>query len=175
MSQIETKNLLGNSFDQVKEKIKKKREQNDKIREKINNGGHRKVNCEMQAGWSNPSYNKHFENVIIHVHGGGFVAMTSSSHLCYLINWAKEVCPVFSIDYRLAPYARFPELLEDVIRAYLWILVSDILLGFNLFLGVFEAEYGDRAQEDHFCWRFGWRKFDNCPNDMVSGEQGQRS
>lgn len=42
--------------------------------------------------------------VIIHVHGGGFVAMSSGSHQNYTRVWANELgVPIFSIDYRLAP------------------------------------------------------------------------
>lgn len=71
----------------------------------------------------------YFEKVIIHIHGGGFVAMSSSSHLTYLTKWACELkVPVFSIDYRLAPIAKYPELVNDVIRSYMWILVSFIYL-----------------------------------------------
>ena len=41
---------------------------------------------------------------MIHVHGGGFIAMSSSSHLNYTRQWAVDTdVPIFSIDYRLAP------------------------------------------------------------------------
>jgi hormone-sensitive lipase len=41
---------------------------------------------------------------VIHVHGGGFVAMSSASHQCYTRLWADSLgVPIFSIDYRLAP------------------------------------------------------------------------
>ena len=42
--------------------------------------------------------------LIIHVHGGGFVSMSSGSHQTYTRLWANEIgVPIFSIDYRLAP------------------------------------------------------------------------
>jgi hormone-sensitive lipase len=42
--------------------------------------------------------------LVIHVHGGGFVAMSSGSHQSYSRVWANQLgVPVFSIDYRLAP------------------------------------------------------------------------
>lgn len=51
--------------------------------------------------------------------------MSSSSHQTYLVRWAKDIeVPIFSIDYRLAPYVSYPQLLDDVIRGYLWILVN---------------------------------------------------
>lgn len=42
--------------------------------------------------------------LVIHVHGGGFVSMSSGSHQNYTRVWANELdIPIFSIDYRLAP------------------------------------------------------------------------
>lgn len=64
-----------------------------------------------------------FDVFLIHIHGGGFAAMSSSSHQNYLRLWPKELkIPVFSIDYRLAPDAQYPHLFNDVIRSYIWIL-----------------------------------------------------
>jgi len=52
--------------------------------------------------------------MIIHIHGGGFVAMSSGSHQNYTRIWANETgVPVFSIDYRLAPKWVFPAALND--------------------------------------------------------------
>jgi len=63
-----------------------------------------------------------FETIMIHYHGGGFVAMSSSSHQTYLIKWAKKLdIPIFSIDYRLAPVAQYPDLFDDCIAGYLWV------------------------------------------------------
>jgi hormone-sensitive lipase len=62
-------------------------------------------------------------SLIIHVHGGGFVSMSSSSHENYLRKWCKELeIPVISIDYGLAPENPFPKPLDDVWQAYNWIL-----------------------------------------------------
>lgn len=78
---------------------------------------------ENSEGWLKTEEAVYFEQIIIHMHGGGFFAMSSSSHQVYLINWAKELgVPVFSIDYRLAPKTKFPNLVNDVVRSYLWIL-----------------------------------------------------
>eukprot|EP00347_Sterkiella_histriomuscorum_P000824 403374374 len=63
------------------------------------------------------------QSVIIHVHGGGFVAMSSGSHQCYTRMWAKDLkIPIFSIDYRLAPQSQFPDALNDVWQTYYWIV-----------------------------------------------------
>ncbi len=64
-----------------------------------------------------------FDRVVIHCHGGGFVAQSSTSHQPYMNTWVNEFkVPFFSIDYRLAPGAKFPVPLSDVVTAYLWIL-----------------------------------------------------
>lgn len=61
--------------------------------------------------------------LIIHCHGGGFVAQTSLSHETYLRNWAINLgIPILSIDYSLAPEAPFPRALEEVLYAYAWAL-----------------------------------------------------
>jgi acetyl esterase/lipase len=42
--------------------------------------------------------------IIIHIHGGGFVTMSSDQHQTYTRQWARDVgIPVFMISYRLSP------------------------------------------------------------------------
>ncbi|KAJ7303994.1 hypothetical protein JRQ81_011511 [Phrynocephalus forsythii] len=68
--------------------------------------------------------------LVIHFHGGGFVAQTSKSHEPYLKAWAQELgAPILSIDYSLAPEAPFPRALEECFYAYCWALKNCHLLG----------------------------------------------
>ena len=54
-------------------------------------------------------------SLIIHIHGGGFIALESSDHQTYLNRWATKIqVPIFSIDYGLAPEHPFPESFDDV-------------------------------------------------------------
>ncbi|KAJ8687129.1 hypothetical protein QAD02_022923 [Eretmocerus hayati] len=71
------------------------------------------------------------ECLIIHCHGGGFVAQSSRSHESYLRTWTTELdTPILSIDYSLAPEAPYPRALEEVLYAYVWALKhADSLLG----------------------------------------------
>lgn len=71
------------------------------------------------------------DELIIHVHGGGFVAQTSRSHEMYLRSWAATLgVSILSIDYSLAPEAPFPRALEEVLYAYAWALKhASTLLG----------------------------------------------
>ncbi|XP_075696394.1 hormone-sensitive lipase isoform X2 [Rhinoderma darwinii] len=69
-------------------------------------------------------------DLIIHFHGGGFVAQTSKSHEPYLKSWAQELeAPILSVDYSLAPEAPFPRALEECFYAYCWALTNCRLLG----------------------------------------------
>ncbi|XP_053124571.1 hormone-sensitive lipase isoform X2 [Hemicordylus capensis] len=68
--------------------------------------------------------------LVVHFHGGGFVAQTSKSHEPYLKSWAQELgVPILSIDYSLAPEAPFPRALEECFYAYCWALKNCHLLG----------------------------------------------
>ena len=65
------------------------------------------------------------ERIVVHIHGGGFISMSSRSHQTYTRKWAKETKSVlFSIDYRLAPEDPFPAAIEDVWQAYYWIITQ---------------------------------------------------
>lgn len=68
--------------------------------------------------------------LIVHCHGGGFVAQSSKSHEVYLRDWANTLdVPILSIDYSLAPQAPFPRALEEVFYGYCWALKNCHLLG----------------------------------------------
>ncbi|KAM4630569.1 lipase, hormone-sensitive a isoform 2-T3 [Polymixia lowei] len=68
--------------------------------------------------------------LLIHFHGGGFVAQTSKSHENYLRSWSKDLgVPILSVDYSLSPEAPFPRALEECFYAYCWALKNCHLLG----------------------------------------------
>jgi len=71
------------------------------------------------------------DGVIIHIHGGCFVASSSSTHREYLNQWTNSLNKViFSIDYRHAPANPYPCALDDVWQSYLWIVhYSESILG----------------------------------------------
>ena len=74
------------------------------------------------------------ENLMIHIHGGGFISMSSGSHQNYTRLWAKLMpkTVVCSLDYRLAPESRFPAQLDDCWQAYYWIVLNcEKVFGFN--------------------------------------------
>ena len=61
--------------------------------------------------------------IIIAVHGGGFIGSSTFLHERYLRKWVKEInIPIFGINYSLAPEYKYPEGINDVYQAYMWIL-----------------------------------------------------
>jgi len=70
------------------------------------------------------------KTLIIHCHGGGFVAQSSNSHLVYLKSFARGVgSPIISVDYSLAPEAPYPRAIHEAFYAYLWAIENAHLLG----------------------------------------------
>ena len=70
--------------------------------------------------------------LIIHAHGGGFIAHSSKSHEIYLRLWCKELnIPIVSIDYSLAPENPFPKSSEECFYAYVWCLLNKDVLGWT--------------------------------------------
>lgn len=68
--------------------------------------------------------------LMVHCHGGGFVAQSSKSHEIYLRDWAHHLnTPILSVDYSLAPEAPFPRAVEEVFYAYCWAVNNCELLG----------------------------------------------
>jgi hormone-sensitive lipase len=68
--------------------------------------------------------------LIIHFHGGGFIAQSSASHEAYLRDWAKELnAPILSVDYDLAPEHPFPVAVCQGFYAYCWAIKHASQLG----------------------------------------------
>ena len=78
---------------------------------------------EKLIGKAYDPHDPNYDGLILHIHGGGFVAMSSASHQSYTRQWANLVRkPIFSLDYRLAPEFPYPAALDDCWQAYNWIL-----------------------------------------------------
>ena len=61
--------------------------------------------------------------IIIHIHGGGFIAGNTLFHERYLRKWVNQLnIPIFGINYSIAPEYCYPEALNDVYQAYMWII-----------------------------------------------------
>lgn len=63
------------------------------------------------------------DNVILYLHGGGYVSCTPATHRPITAALARLTgSRVFALDYRLAPEHRFPAALDDAVTAYQWLL-----------------------------------------------------
>uniref|UniRef100_A0A1X7TZZ6 Hormone-sensitive lipase n=1 Tax=Amphimedon queenslandica TaxID=400682 RepID=A0A1X7TZZ6_AMPQE len=82
------------------------------------------------TGYKRPPTVPPSTGLIIHFHGGGFVAQSSKSHEFYLRWWSKELdCPILSVDYSLAPEAPYPRAVDECIFVYAWALNNLAFLG----------------------------------------------
>ena len=65
------------------------------------------------------------DRVIVQIHGGGFIAMSSYSYQPFAREWVKNTRSVmFCIDYGLAPERPYPNAIEDIWQAYYWIMTQ---------------------------------------------------
>ncbi|MCE5291233.1 MAG: alpha/beta hydrolase [Nocardiaceae bacterium] len=83
---------------------------------------------QVRGEWvERPGVGPRTENVILYIHGGGFVAGSPLSHrgLTSEIS-ARTGRPVFSVDYRRAPEYPYPAAADDALRAYKWLLASGL-------------------------------------------------
>ncbi|KAK7066167.1 hypothetical protein SK128_008931 [Halocaridina rubra] len=68
--------------------------------------------------------------LLVHCHGGGFVTQSTKSQEVFLRDWCVNIgVPMLSIDYSLAPEARYPRPLEEVLTVYAWVLNNFEILG----------------------------------------------
>ena len=70
------------------------------------------------------------DSLIIHCHGGAFVALNSENYECVMLQWA--VCldvPIISVDYSLAPEFPFPRSLQELLYVYAWALINPQVFG----------------------------------------------
>ena len=93
------------------------------VLEEIKKNDNEKKMVESLSISNNPKIVSALGNVIIlHIHGGGFIGMSSRSHQSYTRKWAVMLgIPIFSIDYRLAPEFPYPAALDDCWQAYHWL------------------------------------------------------
>lgn len=74
-------------------------------------------------------------NVLLYIHGGGFISGDCESHRMHVIKFARESgVRTLAFDYRLAPEHPYPAALEDCVKAYQWLLdsgyaTSNIVIG----------------------------------------------
>jgi len=87
----------------------------DVTREAVSADG---VPCE----WVIPKHSK-TDQVLLYLHGGGFVLGLTPPHLQMVAHLAKKMgIRALMVDYRLAPEHPFPAALDDCVTVYRWLL-----------------------------------------------------
>lgn len=63
-------------------------------------------------------------NVIFFAHGGGFVSNCAEGHEVFLRQWSRRLPGVtfVNVDYSLAPEAKFPIAIQQLLDCYLWLI-----------------------------------------------------
>jgi hormone-sensitive lipase len=70
------------------------------------------------------------DSLIIHCHGGAFVALNSENYECVMLQWAVYLdVPIVSVDYSLAPEFPFPRSLQELLYVYAWVLINPQVFG----------------------------------------------
>lgn len=60
--------------------------------------------------------------IVFYVHGGGFRILSKDTHWIMALGFSRRGFLVFNVSYRLAPKHRFPCAVEDVCRAFTWVV-----------------------------------------------------
>eukprot|EP01065_Artemidia_motanka_P053556 TRINITY_DN9968_c0_g1_i1.p1 TRINITY_DN9968_c0_g1~~TRINITY_DN9968_c0_g1_i1.p1 ORF type:complete len:914 (+),score=236.63 TRINITY_DN9968_c0_g1_i1:159-2744(+) len=96
----------------------------------IHQGQHRGWFGPSESGPPSSSGQPPSVGLVVHFHGGGFVAQSPRSHEAYLREWARVLrCPILSVDYTLAPEAQWPYPVAEGHIAYRWALANSLALG----------------------------------------------
>ena len=63
------------------------------------------------------------DNVIFHIHGGGWCLLSPEGYFNVMNRWVKEIgSTIVSIDYPLAPDHKYPVALQQCLDAYSWLV-----------------------------------------------------
>jgi epsilon-lactone hydrolase len=85
------------------------------------------VETPVRGEWLIPDHVEYPRNVLLYMHGGGYVSCSPQTHRPVTTSLARLVnCRVFSLDYRLAPEHPFPAAVDDATAAYLWLLQTGV-------------------------------------------------
>jgi epsilon-lactone hydrolase len=81
----------------------------------------------IRGEWVRPHGLSDSGNVILYLHGGGYVSCTPQTHRPITTSLARMArCRVFSLDYRLAPEHPFPAAVDDAAAAFRWLVANGV-------------------------------------------------
>lgn len=83
-----------------------------------------RVRIPVRGEWLRPARPRR-GRMLLYFHGGGFFCGSPRTHRAITGRLARYLeCPVFSLDYRLAPEHPYPAALEDALAAWRWLLAE---------------------------------------------------
>jgi len=88
----------------------------------------------VPAAWiTTPGIINH--HVVLYLHGGGYMQGSIKTHQDLTSRISRVAkARALSIDYRLAPEHKFPAALEDVVKAYQWLINDEGILPDNIII-----------------------------------------
>ncbi len=79
----------------------------------------------IRGEWVRPRGCKTDDRALLYLHGGGYVSCSPQTHRPITMALARLLqCPVFALDYRLAPEHRFPAAVDDAATALQWLAAN---------------------------------------------------
>jgi epsilon-lactone hydrolase len=84
----------------------------------------------VRGEWVRPGQCQAQDRVLLYLHGGGYVSCSPKTHRPITAALARLLkCPVFALDYRLAPEHVFPAAVDDTAAAFHWLVKSGVAPG----------------------------------------------
>lgn len=82
---------------------------------------------EVRGEWLAPPGAEQKQDVLLYIHGGGYVACSPETHLPITATLARLLKQrVFAVAYRLAPEHPFPAAVDDAAAAYRWLISQGV-------------------------------------------------
>jgi epsilon-lactone hydrolase len=81
----------------------------------------------VRGEWIRPKPCESRDRALLYLHGGGYVSCSPQTHRAITTALARRLrCPVFAVDYRLAPEHPFPAAVDDAAAAFTWLTQSGL-------------------------------------------------
>jgi acetyl esterase/lipase len=81
----------------------------------------------VRGEWIRPRPCAVRDRVVLYLHGGGYVSCSPQTHRPITSALARLLqCPVFALDYRVAPEHKFPAAVDDAAACFRWLVASGV-------------------------------------------------
>jgi acetyl esterase/lipase len=81
----------------------------------------------IRGEWIRPRPCAVSDRVVLYFHGGGYVSCSPLTHRPITAALVRRLrCPVFALDYRVAPEHKFPAALDDAVACFRWLVAGGV-------------------------------------------------